>query len=102
MQQQREIPFPNPIARHDLPKPRRWSKPAAIGVLAILLVAFALLPQILSSRIGRKLVKAWLESRFRGTVWVADISTCWTGPTSVVGFSFTDPEGRQFRFKQLQ
>src|SRR5687768_7972216 len=102
MDQQREIPFPNPIARHDLVKPRRWFKPIAIGFIVVLLLATALMPQILSSRIGRKLVKVYLESKYRGTVWVADISTSWTGPTNIVGFSFTDPEGRQFRFKQLQ
>ena len=102
MDQQREIPFPNPIARHDLVKPRRWFKPIAIGFVVVLLLATALMPQILSSRIGRKLVKVYLESKYRGTVWVADISTSWTGPTNIVGFSFTDPEGRQFRFKQLQ
>lgn len=102
MQQQREIPFPNPVARHDLPKPRRWWKPIAVAIAAMVLLAAILMPQILSSRIGRKLVKSYLESKYRGTVWVADISTSWTGPTSIVGFSFTDPEGRQFRFKQLR
>src|SRR4051812_42872779 len=96
-----DLQFPNPIERHDLPIPRKkWKYALALGLLLVLL-CLAFLPQILSSKVGRNLVKAYLENKYRGQVWMTDFHTSWRGPTTVTKFSLTDPEGRQIRFDSL-
>lgn len=71
---------------------------AAAGLL---ILAIAFLPQMLYSKAGRNLIKMYLESRYRGQVWMTDWKTSWFGPTWVYQFSLTDPEGRQIKFTRL-
>jgi hypothetical protein len=51
-----EMSFPNPVVRTDLPtRRRRWPRILiGVAILGILTVVF--LPQILSSKVGRKFV----------------------------------------------
>lgn len=96
-----EIAFPNPVERTDLPVPRKkWKYILAIGLIMLALL-FALLPQILSSKIGRNILKAHLESKFRGEAFITDFRTSWFGPTEIRKFAFNDPESRQIRFQYL-
>jgi hypothetical protein len=96
-----EIAFPNPIERADLPVPRKKWKYILATSLVLLAVAFALLPQILSSKLGRNIVKAYLESKFRGQAFMTDFRTTWFGPTEISKFAFNDPQSRQIRFQYL-
>jgi hypothetical protein len=99
---ERELDFPNPIERSDLPVPRKKWK-YVVGALGMMLViGIVFLPQIISSRIGRNLVKLRLESKYRGQVWVTGLKTSWSGPTTISQFSLTDPEGRQIKFASLE
>jgi len=97
----RQIAFPNPIDRTDLPKPRPTRKYALLGVSAAVLLAIVFLPQILNSRIGHAFLKARLESKCRGTIWINDFKTSWFGPTTVEKFSLLDEQGRLIKFAQL-
>ena len=96
-----EIAFPNPIERTDLPVPRKkWKYILAIA-LVLVAITFALLPQILSSKLGRNLLKAYLENKFRGQAFLTDFRTSWFGPTEISKFAFNDPQSRQIRFQYL-
>jgi hypothetical protein len=64
-------------------------------------LSIVFLPQIVSSKIGRNLIKSYLESKYRGTAWVGEMHTSWFGGTSVAGFSLIDPEGRAIKFARL-
>lgn len=99
---ERELDFPNPIERTDLPTPRKRWKWVVGGGIIFLGLCIALLPQILSSRIGRNLVKMRLESKYRGQAWITSLKTSWRGPTIIQKFSMTDPEGRQIKFDLLK
>src|SRR4051794_31337850 len=61
-----EMNFPNPVVRTDLPmRRRRWPKVlAAAGVMGLLVLVF--LPQILSSKVGRKVVVSYLSTKLNG------------------------------------
>src|SRR5690349_3857735 len=96
-----QIAFPNPIARTDLPTPRRRWRYVVGGLLFIFILGGLLLPQIVSSKIGRSALKMYLEGKYRGSVWIGDIQTSWFGPTSINGFSLMDPEGRSIKFARL-
>src|SRR3954471_5200987 len=96
-----QIAFPNPIARTDLPAPKRRWRYVVAGIVVILIVGTIFLPQIVASKIGRSTIKMVLEGRYRGNVWVGDIQTSWFGNTTINGFSLMDPEGRSIRFARL-
>lgn len=97
-----DLQFPNPVERHDLPVPRKKWKYVLAGGLTLLLLGTIFLPQILSSKVGRNLLKAYLENQYRGQAWMTDFKTSWWGPTTLTKFSLTDPEGRQIRFDRLE
>jgi hypothetical protein len=97
-----QISFPNPIARTDLPTPRRKWRYVVGGLLFICILVTVLLPQIVSSKIGRSAIKMYLEGKYRGTAWVGDIKTGWFSPTTINGFSLIDPEGRSIKFARLE
>src|SRR5258706_1908660 len=96
-----EIAFPNPIARTDLPAPRRKWRYVVGGLLFIFVFTIVFLPQIASSKIGRSALKMYLEGKYRGTAWIGDVQTSWFGATTINGFSLIDPEGRSIRFSRL-
>ncbi|MGE5612053.1 MAG: hypothetical protein ACM359_22590, partial [Bacillota bacterium] len=96
----KDFAFPNPLQRAELSHPRRkWKYILGVAVALTLLVIF--LPNLLSSKIGRNLIKMRLESKYRGQVWVTDWRTRWFGPTDIDKFSLTDGQGRQIRFQHL-
>jgi len=95
------IAFPNPIARTDLPAPRRKWRYVVAGLLFIFILTTLFLPQIASSKIGRSALKMYLEGKYRGSAWIGDVQTSWFGTTSINGFSLMDPEGRSIRFSRL-
>jgi hypothetical protein len=97
-----QIAFPNPIARTDLPTPRRRWRYVVAGLLFILILLTLFLPKIVASKIGRSAIKMQLESKYRGTAWIGDIQTSWFGATTINGFSLIDPEGRSIKFARLE
>jgi hypothetical protein len=97
----KDFAFPNPLQRAEASHPRRKWKYILSTVAVTLSLLIVFLPNILSSKIGRNLLKMRLESKYRGQVWVTDWKTRWFGPTYVDKFSLTDGQGRQIRFQQL-
>src|SRR5438105_1317979 len=95
------IAFPNPIARTDLPAPRRKWRYIVGGIGFMIILATVFLPQIAASKIGRSALKMYLEGKYRGSVWIGDIQTGWFGTTTINGFSLMDPEGRSIKFARL-
>jgi hypothetical protein len=96
-----EMNFPNPVVRTDLPtRRRRWPRLlAAAAILGILGIVF--LPQILSSKVGRKFVVSYLSSKLNGPVTLGSFKTSWRGGTSVQFLSIPDPMGRTIGCKSL-
>jgi hypothetical protein len=88
-----DMSFPNPVERHDLPvKKPRWPKVvAALLVLGVLIIIG--LPQILHTRIGRRIVRARLESRYGGEVLLEDFRTSWFGGTTARQFWIKAADG---------
>ena len=77
-----EMNFPNPVVRTDLPvKKPKWPK-ILIGLAAIGFLCLVFLPQILHTRIGKRLIRARLESRYNADVAIQDFSTSWFGGTT--------------------
>ena len=66
------IAFPNPIARTDLPAPRRKWRYIVGGIGFMIILATVFLPQIAASKIGRSALKMYLEGKYRGSVWIGD------------------------------
>ena len=95
------IAFPNPIARTDLPTPRRKWRYIVGGLLLVMVFSIVFLPQIVASKIGRSALKMYLEGKYRGNAWVGEINTGWFGSTTINGFSLMDPEGRSIKFARL-
>jgi hypothetical protein len=98
---EQEMAFPNPIERTDLPAPRRKWRYVVAGLLLVFALSIVFLPQIVGSKIGRNVLKMYLESKYRGTAWIGEMNTGWFGSTSINGFSMIDPEGRSIRFARL-
>src|SRR5687767_7684549 len=96
-----EMNFPNPVLRTDLPtRKRRWPKLlAAAGVMGLLVVVF--LPQILSSKPGRKIVVSYLSAKLNGPVTLQTFKTSWFGGTKFQFLSIPDPMGRTIGCKSL-
>jgi len=97
-----EMSFPNPVLRTDLPvKRRRWPRVlAAGGILFILCIAF--LPQLLHTRIGRRILRAKLESKYNAEITMGDFSTSWFGGTTATQFWVKTPDGRIIGFNTLK
>lgn len=89
-----DMSFPNPVERNDLPvKKARW--PKILGVLLVLGFLFvALLPQFLHTRIGRRFIRAKLESKFAGEIVLEDFHTSWFGGTTASQFWLRGVDGR--------
>src|SRR3954462_961720 len=78
-----EMNFPNPVVRTDLPTRRsRWPRVLLAGAgLGVLVGVF--LPQILSSKVGRKLVVSTLAGKTNSKVTLDSFSTSWFGGTTL-------------------
>jgi len=96
-----EMSFPNPVVRTDLPtKRRRWPRMfMAAGVMGVLTIVF--LPQILSSKVGRKFVVSYISSKTNSPVTLESFKTSWFGGTSLHFLSINDPMNRSIGFKSL-
>jgi hypothetical protein len=99
---EQEMNYPNPVERSDLPvKRRRWPK-LVIGAGALVLLTVVFLPQILSSRVGRKMVVGYISGITNSPVTVESVSTSWFGGTTIRHLTIKDPMGRRIGFKQLR
>lgn len=96
-----EMDFPNPLVRTDLPvKRRRWPRILLAGTL-LLILGVVFLPQILSSKAGRKFVVNAITSRTRSEVTLATFKTSWFGGTQVTFLNIKDSMGRRIGCKSL-
>ena len=97
-----EMNFPNPVERHDLPvKKPVWPKVAVvIGVFLVIGVIF--LPRILQTRVGRRMVRARLESKFNAEVSLQDFQTSWFGGTTASQFWLKAADGHVVGFRSLR
>jgi hypothetical protein len=97
-----EMNFPNPVERHDLPvKKPVWPKVAVIaGVFLLLGTLF--LPRILATRVGRRMVRARLESKFNAEVSLQDFHTSWFGGTTASQFWIKAADGHVVGFRSLR
>src|SRR5687768_5794606 len=93
--------FPNPIARTDLPQPRKKWRYVVVGLILLFVLTVIFLPQLIASKVGRNVLKTYIESKYRGKAWVGEMKTGWMGSTTIHGFSLIDPEGRSIRFARL-
>lgn len=93
-----DMSFPNPVERHDLPvKKPRWPKVvAALLVLGALVVAG--LPQILHTRIGRRIIRTRMENRYGGEVFLGGFRTSWFGGTTASELWIKAPDGHVVGF----
>ncbi len=96
-----EMNYPNPVVRTDLPvKKRRW--PKIVGGLAVLLLlVIVFLPQILSTRVGRKFVAAYLTRKSNCAIVIESVNTSWFGGTTIKKLWFKDPLGRRMGFESM-
>src|SRR5258706_563549 len=64
-----EMNFPNPVVRNDLPTRRRKLPRVLMGCLFLGVLGLIFLPQILSSKVGRKFVVSYLTAKINsGTI----------------------------------
>ena len=94
--------FPNPVVRTDLPTQRRKLPRVLLGVAVLGLLTVIFLPQILSSKVGRKFVVSYLAGKTNSTVTLESFKTSWFGGTSATFLSISDPMGRRRGFKSLK
>jgi hypothetical protein len=96
-----EMNFPNPVVRTDLPTRRsRWPRVLLGGaVFGLLVVAF--LPQILSSKVGRRLVVSNIAGKTNGKVTLESFQTSWFGGTTIRFLNISDPMGRGIGAKSV-
>jgi hypothetical protein len=97
-----EMNFPNPVVRTDLPTRRRKWPRVLLGVAVLGLLTIIFLPQILSSKVGRKFVVSYLTSKTNSTVTLESFKTSWFGGTSATFLSIADPMNRRMGFKSLK
>lgn len=73
---------------------RRWA--LVVGIIVVVMVAFvALLPRLLSTRAGNRLIAGQLARAFApGRLRVDSIRLSWTAPTRLVGVVLDDPTGK--------
>jgi len=96
-----EMNFPNPVARTDLPRQRRKLPRVLLGVAVLFILGLIFLPQILSSKVGRKFVVSYLASKTNSAVTLGSFKTSWFGGTSAQFLSIADPMNRRIGFKSL-
>jgi hypothetical protein len=96
-----EMNFPNPVTRTDLPTPRRKLPRVLMGLAALLILGVVFLPQILSSKVGRKIVVSYLSAKTNSAVTLGSFKTSWFGGTSVQFLSIADPMNRRIGCKSL-
>jgi hypothetical protein len=96
-----EMNFPNPVARTDLPRQRRKLPRVLLGVAVLFILGLIFLPQILSSKVGRKFVVSYLASKTNSAVTLGSFKTSWFGGTSAQFLSIADPMNRRMGFKSL-
>ena len=89
-----ELSFPNPVLRTDLPVKKPWWPRALIALIAVSLLSTIFLPQILHTRVGKRLMRARLESRYNAEITIQDFSTSWFGGTSAGQVWFKTADGR--------
>lgn len=96
-----EMNFPNPVVRTDLPtRRRRWPR-ILLGVVILGLLTVVFLPQILSSKVGRKFVVSYISGKTNCPVTLESFKTSWFGGTTVNFLTIYDPMGRHMGFKSL-
>jgi hypothetical protein len=97
-----EMNFPNPVVRTDLPvKKPAWPR-LLIGTAAIVLLCLIFLPQVLSTRVGKRIMRARLEGRYNAEIVFQDFSTSWFGGTTVNQFWIKSSDGRLIGFNSLK
>src|SRR6267154_1770562 len=96
-----EMNFPNPVVRTDLPTRRRKLPRVLMGVAGLGLLTIIFLPQILSSKVGRKFVVSYLTGKTNSVVTLESFKTSWFGGTTVRFLSIADPMNRRMGFKSL-
>ncbi len=97
-----DMSFPNPVERHDLPVKKNHWKRYAIGALVVGLLGIVLMPQIIHNRVGRRLLRARLESKYNADISIGDITTSWRGGTTVSQFWIKGTDGRIIGFNSLK
>src|SRR4051794_31941998 len=96
-----EMNFPNPVVRTDLPTRRsRWPR-VLLGCAGLGLLMLVFLPQILSSRVGRKLVISNIAGKTNSKVTLDSIQTSWFGGTTLRFLSISDAAGRGIGAKSI-
>lgn len=86
--------FPNPVVRTDLPTRRsRWPR-VLLGCAGLGLLVLVFLPQILSSKVGRKLVVSNIAGKTNSKVTLESFQTSWFGGTTIRFLNISDPAGR--------
>lgn len=96
-----EMSFPNPVVRTDLAtRRRRWPRLLlGMSILGVLMIVF--LPQILSSKVGRKFVVSYISAKTNSPVTLESFKTSWFGGTTVNFLTIYDPNNRHMGFKSL-
>jgi len=96
-----EMSFPNPVVRTDLPtRKRRWPR-VLMGLAAMGVLTIVFLPQILSSKVGRKFVVSYISSKTNSPVTLESFKTSWFGGTTVNFLTIYDPMNRHMGFKSF-
>jgi hypothetical protein len=96
-----EMNFPNPVVRTDLPtRRRRWPR-VLLGCAGLGLVILVFLPQILSSKVGRKLVVSSIAAKTNSKVTLASFRTSWFGGTTIRYLNISDAAGRGIGAKSI-
>jgi hypothetical protein len=96
-----EMNFPNPVVRTDLPTRRsRWPR-VLLAALGVGLLTLVFLPQILSSKVGRRFVVASIAGKTNMKVTIASFRTSWFGGTTINFLNMTDPAGRGIAAKSI-
>lgn len=96
-----DLTFPNPVLRTDLPAKRRWWPRLLAATLVLLLLGTIFLPQVLHTRIGRRLLRARLESKYNAEISIGDLTTHWGGGTVVSQFWMKGIDGRVVGFNRF-
>jgi hypothetical protein len=94
----KDMHFPNPVLRTDLPVPRRRWLRVLVFLVVFLVLGTALLPPFLHTGIGLRFVRLYLKDKFPGcNVILFDFRTSWLGPTSATHLIIQAPDGHIFR-----
>ncbi len=91
---------PAPEATRTPPRKRRrrwlrWTLGIVAALVVLLVVFVVLLPTLLSTGPGTRFVAGRLGGQLDGTAELRDLSLGWGGPTTVIGASIYDADGRK-------